>query len=106
MHAVFSPLVTLETVSTCIDRILTFVKREENQLFIMKCEYLWKHWPALMVRSIFYLIAAVRVIFVVLELNYFSTSSLSLSLVMCKIFEVFIYFRGKWICMSVLVLDG
>lgn len=39
MHAVFSPLVTLETVTLCIDKILTFVKREESQLFIMKCEY-------------------------------------------------------------------
>ncbi|CAF4034627.1 unnamed protein product [Rotaria sp. Silwood2] len=39
MHAVFSPLVTLETVTLCIDRILTYIKREENQLFIMRCEY-------------------------------------------------------------------
>ncbi|CAM4765616.1 unnamed protein product [Rotaria magnacalcarata] len=39
MHAVFSPLVALETVTLCIDRILTYIKREENQLFIMKCEY-------------------------------------------------------------------
>ncbi|CAF1114576.1 unnamed protein product [Rotaria sordida] len=39
MYAVFSPLVTLETVTLCIDRILTYIKREENQLFIMKCEY-------------------------------------------------------------------
>ncbi|CAF4348689.1 unnamed protein product [Adineta steineri] len=39
MHAVFSPMVTLETVTLCIDRILTYIKREESQLFIMKCEY-------------------------------------------------------------------
>jgi len=39
MHAVFSPLVSLETVTLCIDRILTYIKREESQLFIMKCEY-------------------------------------------------------------------
>ncbi|CAF0837499.1 unnamed protein product [Adineta ricciae] len=39
LHAVFSPLVTLETVTACIDRILTYIKRDESQLFIMKCEY-------------------------------------------------------------------
>ncbi|CAF0850717.1 unnamed protein product [Didymodactylos carnosus] len=39
MHVVFSPMVTLDTVTTCIDRILTYIKREESQLFIMKCEY-------------------------------------------------------------------
>jgi len=39
MHVVFSPLVTLDAVITCIDRILTYIKREESQLFIMRCEH-------------------------------------------------------------------
>ncbi|CAF5184582.1 unnamed protein product, partial [Rotaria magnacalcarata] len=39
LHVVFSPYATLETVTQCTDRILSYIKREESQLFIIRCEY-------------------------------------------------------------------
>ncbi|CAF2678825.1 unnamed protein product [Rotaria sp. Silwood2] len=39
LHVVFSPFVTMETVILCADRILSYIKREESQLFIIRCEY-------------------------------------------------------------------
>ncbi|CAF1168930.1 unnamed protein product [Adineta steineri] len=39
LHVVFSPLVSLETVILCADRILSYIRREESQLFILRCEY-------------------------------------------------------------------
>ncbi|CAF0875843.1 unnamed protein product [Rotaria sordida] len=39
LHVVFSPFVTMETVILCTDRILSYIKREESQLFIIRCEY-------------------------------------------------------------------
>ncbi|CAF1342954.1 unnamed protein product [Rotaria sp. Silwood1] len=40
LHVVFSPFVTMETVILCADRILSYIKREESQLFIIRCEYI------------------------------------------------------------------
>ncbi|UJR09301.1 hypothetical protein I4U23_013544 [Adineta vaga] len=39
LHVAFSPLISLENVILCTDRILSYIKREESQLFIMRCEY-------------------------------------------------------------------